>query len=101
MSVVFSVGRAYALHAVDRSQIQYQILHLRQRLSQEQGIFTSTQEETSPDETQRSYHYASEICHALSAVAHRHNIMKTYAIASLFATAMLAAQPVVSMTPKP
>jgi hypothetical protein len=68
---------------------------------QEQGIFTSMREETLPDRTQRRYRYASEILYALSAVGCYHNIMETYAIASLFATAMIAGQLVVHMTPKP
>jgi hypothetical protein len=58
-------------------------------------------EETFPDRTQRFYRYTSEILYALSAVGRYHSIMETYTIASLFATALIAGQPVGHMAREP
>ena len=61
----------------------------------------SKREATASDRIQRSYRHASEKLHTQFAVGRYHNIMKIYAIASLFTIAMFAVNPMVHVICEP
>jgi len=61
----------------------------------------SKREATVSDRIQRSYRHASEILHTPFAVGHYHDIMRIYAIASLFTIAMSAVNPMVHVIFEP